>query len=404
MHAIRFSWGLGFTVVLLAAAPLWAQQQPPAFAATRLGSILPAGGKAGSTAEVTLTGFDFEEVNQLWFSHPAIKAERQGDVQIPKTNNPNQPSPSTVKFTVTIPADVPPGTYDARVASKWGLSNPRAFVVGSLDELAEQEPNNDIPQAQKVPLNSAVSGVISANTDVDYFSFEGKKGARVVVHCAASSIDSRLTPMLELFDAKDHRLAGNRQYQDRDALLDAVLPADGAYFVRVCEFAYQAGGPDYFYRIAVSTQPWIDAAFPPVVEPGKANKITLFGRNLPGGNGTPTDHVEVTVNVPADADRLRRLDYRGVLGGESFGVDGFEYRFKGASNPVLLGYARAPVVLDNEDNDTPQKAQKITLPCEIAGRVEKRGDRDRFQFQAKQGEVFVFEGFADRIGSSFDMY
>ena len=46
---------------------------------------------------------------------------------------------------------------------------------------------------------------------------------------------------------------------------------------------YTQGGPDYFYRLSISTAPWIDAVFPPVVEAGKATQVTIYGRNLPGG-------------------------------------------------------------------------------------------------------------------------
>src|SRR5262245_942646 len=174
MHRSRLAQGLALLLAVVSTAPVFAQQQAPPFAAVRLISLAPSGGKVGSTVEATVTGNDFEEVNALWFSHPAIKADIIGEPQLPK-GNANPPQPATVKFKINVPADVPPGTYDVRVVGKWGLSNPRPFVVGTLDELVEQETNNDTPQAQKVPLNSAVTGTISANTDVDYFSFDGKK-------------------------------------------------------------------------------------------------------------------------------------------------------------------------------------------------------------------------------------
>ena len=46
-----------------------------------------------------------------------------------------------------------------------------------LNEVAEKEPNNDVEQAQKIEIGSTVTGTISAATDVDYFSFLGKKGS-----------------------------------------------------------------------------------------------------------------------------------------------------------------------------------------------------------------------------------
>ena len=123
---------------------------------------------------------------------------------------------SAVKYKVTIPADVPIGIHDVRIFNKWGISNPRAFVVGDQTEVLEKEPNNDVPQAQKVELNTTINGVISTPTDVDYFSFAGKKGQRVVVSCLASSIDSRLHPVVELYDPSGKMLASNRDYRGQD--------------------------------------------------------------------------------------------------------------------------------------------------------------------------------------------
>jgi len=71
----------------------------------------------------------------------------------------------------------------------------------------EKEPNNDVPQAQRVELNSTINGSITAPTDVDYYVFSGKKGQRVVVSCLASSIDSRLFPAVEIYDSTGRQLA-----------------------------------------------------------------------------------------------------------------------------------------------------------------------------------------------------
>jgi len=88
-------------------------------------------------------------------------------------------------------------------------------------------------------------------------------------------------------------------------------------------------------------------------------------------------------------------------------LDGFEHRVRnsvGASNPFLLTYAQAPVVLDNEANDTAETAQAVTLPCEIAGRIEKKNDEDWYSFTAKKGEIYNFDLFSERIGGQTDIY
>ena len=43
-------------------------------------------------------------------------------------------------------------------------------------------------------------------------------------------------------------------------------------------------------------------------------------------------------------------------------------------------------------------------PCEVAGRIDKKYDRDWYSFTAKKGDVLMIELFADRIGSAMDTY
>src|SRR5579862_224180 len=57
-------------------APAAAQQQPgPGLPSPRLLQVMPPGGKAGSTVEITLSGQDLDEAHSLKFSQPGIKSE-----------------------------------------------------------------------------------------------------------------------------------------------------------------------------------------------------------------------------------------------------------------------------------------------------------------------------------------
>ncbi|OAI41305.1 hypothetical protein AYO40_03355 [Planctomycetaceae bacterium SCGC AG-212-D15] len=386
----------------------------------RITSIFPCGAKAGTSVEVTLIGTDVEDAESLHFSHPGIKAEAVMAPPPPpdpkKKPDPKMkgPKPTVLKWKINVPADAPLGNHDLRIVNKYGISNARTFVVGDLNEVMEKEPNNDVPEAQRVEMNTTVNGAISAPTDVDYYVFAGKKGQRVVISCVTSSIDSRMNAGIEVFDAADRRLAENRNYQGDDALTDVTLQADGDYYVRVFEFTHQQGNADHFYRLTITTGPWIDAVYPSSIEPGKAAQVTVYGRNLPGGKLDPTaivggrvlETLGVTINATNDPAALSRLTYSGRISPPMAGLDGFEYRLKGpggSSNPYLLTYARAPVVLDNEKNDTLETVQVVTPPCEIVGRFEKKRDRDWYAFNAKKGDVYSIEGFSDRIGAPTDL-
>ncbi len=396
-----------------------AQLLDSALPTPRLLTVFPPGGKAGTTVEVAFSGADLDEPAQMLFSHPGIKAEPIIPPPPPppdpkKPAKPAAPTPIT-RFKVAIAPDVPLGVHDVRVVGRWGVSNPRAFVVGDLNEVVEKEPNNDIEQAQRVELNSTINGNLANNIDVDYYVFAGKKGQRVVCSCLAGTIDSRFNPELRVFDSKGRLKAGNRNYHGTDALTDLILPEDGDYVVRLVEFAHIQGNAESFYRLSITTAPWIDAVYPPMVESGKSAQVTLWGRNLPGGKPDPTaevdgrvlDRLTVTVNAPADPLARQRLTFSGRLAPNQANLDGFEYRLRnnsGASHPVLLTFATAPVVLDNETPRTSATPQEVPVPCEIAGRIEKPRDRDWYAFNAKKGQALNIEVFGERLGSPTSMF
>jgi hypothetical protein len=420
MRSIRLA-----PICALLVAPLFAQRvaaQPPASAVPlpRLFTISPAGGKAGTSVEIMWSGADTDEPQGFYFSHPGFKAEpvipAPPPPPDPKKPGAKPPPPQPVsKFKVTIAADTPPGVYDIRLVNKWGISNPRAFVVGDLPEVAEKEPNDDVPQAHRVEINTVINGIIASPTDVDYFVFSGKKSQRVLIQCLAASIDSRLLPGLELYDRAGRRLAVGRYYRDQDALVDYTLPQDGDYTVRLTEFTHSQGSPEHFYRLKISTTPWIDAVIPLAVEPGKKASLTIYGRNLPGGQPDPTavengrvlEKLAVQFTVPGEPATLTRLSYSERLAPGRAALDGFEYRLRnasGISNSFLLNFARTPVILENEPNDTPETAQAINIPCDVTGRIDKTHDRDWYAFSAKKNDVFSIEIVGERLGAIADFY
>lgn len=404
-------------VAFLSASALQAQSTPP----PRITVVSPTGAKAGTTIDITVTGQELDNVEGLHFSFPGAKVEVLGAEKAPvdpKGKGGKPPPPRTnQKFRVEVPGNAPLGFHDVRVVSKGGISNPRAFVIGDSPDILEKENNNDVTEAQKVDLNTTISGVIATPTDVDYFAFKGKKGQRIVATCLTSSIDSKLPALIQVFgsDAAGRQLGFSRNYNNNDAVADATLPADGEYYVRVCSFTYTQGGPDYFYRLTIGAAPWIDAVYPPIVEPGKDAKVTLYGRNLPGGamepkamlDEHPLEKLSVAVKAPGDPLSVQRLGFRGYVAPTSGFLDGFEHRIiddAGKSNAVLIGYARAPVVLDSEKSHSLESAQQVNVPCEIVGRIERKADRDFYKFSAKKGQVLNIEVFADRLGSAIDVF
>jgi len=412
------------TILCVTATLLTAQAPAPTatvYTVPRIEVVSPSGARAGSEVEFTIAlGTELADVEGLVFSHPGIKAtvvvpeppkvDPKADPKAPKKEVAKKDPAIPPKFKVTVAADVPLGNHDVRVLSKSGLSNPRAFVVGDLPEVAEKEPNNDVPEAQKVELNTTVNGTIAQPTDVDYFQFAAKKGQRVLAYCAASSIDSRLQPLVEIYSLAGRPLTQNRNYHDNDALADLVVPADGDYLIRLSQFTYLAGGPQYFYRLTVTTNPWIDAVFPPAIEAGKPTAVTLYGRNLPGGVADPAvklqgaglEKLAVTIAPPADPLAASRLDFRGLISPRIAAQNGFEYRLKGpqgSSNPVLVHLTSKPIRLGKEGIDTPEKAEEVPTPVELVGMIGRKLEQDFYAISAKKGDAIWFDLTSDRLGS-----
>lgn len=400
---LRHRYGLTVALFVCTLATTAKAQLP----ATILGALQPPGGKIDSTFDVTITqSTDAEEADKLLFSHPGITAKPKTE---PSPLYPGKEQPIANKFTVTIAADVPPGIYDVRLAGPMGVSNPRGFAVDQWNEAIETPGNTSSEKAQAIEFNSVVSGVAEANAE-DWYKFSGKKGTRALIDVVGQRLDSKTDATLVVFDGALKELARSRDVNRRDPFVDVVLPADGDYYVKVYDFVF-AGGIDYFYRLAVHNGPYIDFVFPPVVKAGEKNKLTVYGRNLAGGstsdvivNGRPLEKLDVVLDVPANEPTDRRALPSPARAAEGL-IDGREYRLKtsaGKSNAVFLGYAQGPVVVENEPNNTAEKSQAVSIPCEYVGQFNPRGDIDSVQFEAKKGDVICFEVTSQRTGLSTD--
>ncbi|MDA1248890.1 MAG: PPC domain-containing protein [Planctomycetota bacterium] len=253
--------------LVLPVALFLASTLPPGVSAAPapvLNTVFPAGGQAGTTVEVTIAGGSLVEVSTLHCSLSGIECSKV------------EGKPNT--FTLAIPKDAPVGQYDLYAVTRFGVSSPRVFVVGSRQEILESQPDKVEDVSQSVPLGVTINGQIQKG-DVDQYSFSARKGQRVIVECLAERIDSNLRAMLGLYDSEGRRLAVNRGYFDLDPLIVFDCPRDGTYTVRVYDLVY-SGSNDHFYRLDIDTGPRVVFTAPSVVEAGKKSQVTLFGWNL----------------------------------------------------------------------------------------------------------------------------
>ena len=380
-----------FAVLCVALIPCVASADLPS---PRLDRVFPIGIAAGSSIEVEVSGADLDEPKALLFDHPAITAEPIKDR----------------KFKVTVAADVPEGTYDLRVIGKHGVSSPRLFAVShGLKEIVEKEPNHDPTTAQPVALNSAISGTTDGNKD-DVFKFPAKKGQRIVLDCQAGKLDSMLDGTMTLTAADGRLLASNGGYNGRDALIDFVAPADGDYLVAVHDLSYRGGLP---YRLVITDRPHVDFVFPPVLQSGRPQTVTVYGRNLgPGAKpsawtvgGLALEEKEETVTAPSEVLTRGLFQFtdhpttHSVLPTAATAtITGFQVH----GVPVLV--TTDPVSREIEPNDDPKHPQPIALPAVVAGRFDRDRDADWYEFETGADGQYAFEVYCERIAGRADPY
>ena len=413
LHRPCRRWLLPLALVLLACGG-WSShvlaQGSNGLPGPHLTSIAPNGGQRGSTFELTFAGQDVGDPERLLFSYSGFTAE---PVYAPA--DPKKPAPPAIRaFKVRIAPDSTVGTYDLRLVSRLGISNPVPFVVTDLQVIDEKENNDDVATAQRVPLNCVLAGAIGSRVDVDYFVFNGNKGQRVLAEARTASLDSRLMAQMTLFDAAGKQLGSCRPIRYHDSLLDVTLPASGDYYLRVTEFAHMQGGPNFRYLIALGSFPHIDAIVPLAVEPGKKTKVTVFGRNLPGGvldpaaldHGTVLEQTTMTVEAPCLDELKSPAPGIGSVANAAVFLPRFDFRVQnsaGVSNGFPMLLAQAPALVEHEPNDSPETAQSVSVPCEITGRLDHQSDHDWYSFAVKKGDTYLIELWSERLGVASDL-
>ena len=373
----------------------------------QLDRLVPLGAAAGSSVEVEVIGPDLEATEaqppRLIFDHPGITAKHTKDR----------------KFTVTVSADVPAGTYDARVVSQHGVSSPRLFAVSrGLTELMEVEPNDEYATAQELPLNAVVNGSSDGNKE-DRFRLRLSAGQRIMIVCEAQKLDSPLDATLTLLDNNGKQLAVSSDVAGRDPRIAFRAPAAGDYQILIADLTYRGGLP---YRLRVTDRPWVENLFPRAVQAGVPTSLTLLGLNL--GNDAkasefrtgeiPLETTTATVIAPADLFTRRAYEFsehptdHSVLPtAATCTLTGMQFRPNigtETANPIPLLVTDLPVTREVEPNDDPMKPQPLTMPAIVAGQFDRERDADWYEFTTTEAGTYSFDVYCERIAGRADPY
>lgn len=253
--------------------------------------LFPAGAQRGTNVDVTANGSFGRWPVQVHVEGQGVTAEAAKDKG---------------KLHIKVAADAPPGVAWIRLHDDEGASAARPFVIGTLPEVVEKEPNDDFRKPQQLPGNMVVHGRLGTRGDVDCFALALKKGQTLVAALEANEVfRSPIDAVLQVVSAEGFVLDQNHDHANLDPRLVYLVPRDGIYLVRVFAFASTpdtqirfTGGDDHIYRLTITTGGYVDHALPLAISRAGSTLLTLHGWNLSAAAR------KLTVEAPDDEDVL----------------------------------------------------------------------------------------------------
>jgi hypothetical protein len=337
-------------------------------------ALSPTGCQVGKSVEVAVQG-SLGDKPQAWVSCEGVK------VEFAESGN---------KFKVLVAENAVPGRCWIRVFNAEGASSLRPFVIGTLAEVIEKEPNNSAKEAQKQESSQVVvNGVLDKGGDVDTFAVSLKAGQTLVASLMAKgTLGSPMDGVLQVLGPRGFVLEHNDDDHGLDPQIVFTAPADGDYGVRVFAFPETAnssvafaGGANFIYRLTLTTGAFVDHALPMSVgrvvvagePPALQSKLRLHGWNLP----------------PELAE----------LSAGPLTADSFVLRHPLLGNTLTLPVEPHPSLAEVGANAEPQD---LVLPSSMTGVIAKPGEVDVFRVKLAAKQAIVIRTDARTAGSPLD--
>jgi hypothetical protein len=326
--------------------------------------LFPAGAQRGTTVELTAAGTFERWPVQAWINGKGIEVK---------------PARDKGKLTITVAADVVPGTYWLRLFDAEGASALRPFLVGTLPEVLEQEPNDDFKRPQQLASSSVVNGRLEKPGDVDCFALKLRKAQTLVASLEANrTLGSPMDGILQVLSADGFVLEQNNDFHGLDPQVAFTAPKDGTYVVRTFAFPAQPdasirfmGADTYIYRLTLTTGGFADHVFPLAVTRTAPGVVELVGWNIP--------------------DAARKLTVKPGDERDSYLVH------PEVANAVPIRVELHATISQDRTNDH-QHPQTIPLPATISGRLERPADVHAYRFEAEKGRRLTIQAEAQTLG------
>lgn len=436
----RLSWRTILGLAVAGALAPFAQAQP---FAPHIGYVYPAGGRQGAEFQVTVGGQALDGIAQAHVSGRGVQAklveyvkpvtqqqfnqlrerlqELQQGTKTAETykeiaeirkklatfvRRPTNPAiAETVTLQITVAPDAALGPRELRLGTPNGLTNPLAFCVDQLPEFSRKTAKNldlpafgqgarfrnDAPRTTsaaplEISLPAIVNGQIMPGT-VDRYRFHASRGQRLVIAAKArelipylpDAVPGWFQATLALSDAEGNEVAYDDDYRFHpDPVLLVEIPKDGEYVVEIKDAVYR-GREDFVYRIELGELPFITSIFPLGGPAGAKHTVELTGWNLPEKKITRDDSSQVAGIYPLGVSRNGRT-----------------------SNQLPFAVDTLPEQQEQEPNNKPEQAQRVSLPVIVNGRIDQPDDWDVFSFNGRAGDEIVAEVYARRLDSPLD--
>ncbi len=355
------SWWIALAWLSLLLDPHLVTAEVPAVTA-----LFPAGVQAGQSVMVKLQGTVGTAPVEVWTDRP--------DLSIQATEKPDE-------FTFAATADARPGVAWLRWHNAEGASDLRPFVIGTLPEITEVEPNNATNEAQRVSaLPVIVNGSLHKGGELDTFAVTLQAGETLVASVEANrTLPSPMDAVLQLVDTQGFVIEQNDDWLANDPQIVWTAPAHGTWLIRLFTFPsapdstiQYAGGANDIYRLLLTTGPVIHHVVPLLQQAGE---VTPRGWNL------PAEKLSLTGDLPT----LRLSSFsNGIPAASTFSID------------------HLPVSNDTVVIEDAAAVQMLTIPSSVTGTIEAPGDIDRYQFFGMKGQNLRFRTTTNPLGSPLD--
>lgn len=313
-----------------------------------------------------------------------IEIYRQRDQDEKRQPNEQLEEELTVKLTVA--EDAKPGKRELRLLSETAMSNPLWIHIGQWPEVRETEPNDTTPDGVIDRFPIVVNGQIMPG-DTDAFSFEAKKGMRLVIVAGARDVIPYLADavpgwfqaVLTLSDSTGKEVAYADSFHfNQDPVICFEVPDDDRYTVKIHDSIFR-GREDFVYRITLGEIPFVTSVFPLGAPWDEKTTVQLEGWNL--------------TQTTFETKKVAFRQFRPVRWYTVPQQDGLSVEV-----PLQMDLLRE--VSDHEPNNDQETAQSVTTRMIVNGRIDAPGDEDVF-FISGGGRLAV-EVQARRHGSPLD--